>query len=620
MELKHAAAALLIAAFVLPAPAVAAPPRPHHRAIAAPLSADAQAMALFADDARREDLLDPLGRLSRGERIGPEALALVFTDTLSRNRQVSARQSLAMLAKIDRARLSPERQISYDAFAFTKHAELEWLEPDIRALAEVQPLNHFEGLQVDLPALLGAGGPLRFASEADYRDALSLHRAIGPVFDSAILRFREGMAHGTVEPKLTVRAMISQIDALIAQPVADSPFYAPVLDFPSTVPQDARAALRDDFAASVRDTVYPAYRRLRVFLNDEYLPAARDSIGLAAMNGGGELYRRLIRDHTTLALDPAAVHTLGLGEVARIQREMAKVQQELGYSGTLAGFFETIRTDPRFHPRDKAELADGYARIASAVDAQLPRFFSRVPKARLTIAPHPAYREKFEAGGTYSEGSADGSRPGVFFYNTYDLKSRFLSGMTTLYLHEGVPGHHFQISLALENASLPDFQRFDGNTAYFEGWALYSETLGYPMGLYRDPLQHWGTLDDEMLRAMRLVVDTGIHAMGWSREQAIAYMLGNSGMGRTDAAAEVDRYIAIPGQALAYKIGALTIQRLRAKAETALGARFDIRAFHEQVLGSGALPLPVLETKIDRWIAGQQTPPELPATPPAAPR
>jgi uncharacterized protein (DUF885 family) len=237
------------------------------------------------------------------------------------------------------------------------------------------------------------------------------------------------------------------------------------------------------------------------------------------------------------------------------------------------------------------------------VDALAPQYFLHLPRTPLQIQPYPAYRARFEAGGSYGQGSADGKQPGVFFYNTYDLKSRFLTGIATLYLHEGAPGHHFQISLAQENADLPDFQRFGGNTAYIEGWALYAETLGYEMGFYKDPMQHWGTLDDEMLRAMRLVVDTGIHTKGWSREQAVDYMLANSGMGRSDAQAEVDRYIANPGQALAYKIGALTIQRLRKEAERALGPRFDIRQFHDQVLGSGALPMPVLEAKVRGWIA-----------------
>ena len=397
------------------------------------------------------------------------------------------------------------------------------------------------------------------------------------VLDNAIARFREGMGSGVVESKLTVRNMIAQIDALLAQPVEQSPFYSPVQKLPSSISPAEQLRLRRAYAEAIRGKIYPAYGRLRTFLQSEYLPAARDQVGLSAMKGGPLLYRMLIEQQTTLRLDPDQVHRLGLAEVARIQREMDGVKRQLGYTGSLRQFFDRLRTDPRFHPKSREELAEGFAGVGRAVDAQIPRFFSRVPKAKLTIMAYPAFREKYEAGGSYNQGSPDGSRPGTFFFNAYDLPSRFLSGITTLYMHEGVPGHHYQISLAQEDPRLPSFQRFGGNSAYVEGWALYAETLGYEMGFYRDPRQHWGTLDDEMLRAMRLVVDTGIHAKGWSREQAIGYMLTNSGMGRTDATAEVERYIANPAQALAYKIGGMTIQRLRRKAETALGAKFDIR-------------------------------------------
>ncbi len=587
------------------APTPRAAPRPAAASPAA-RNADQRLMALFADDARRTEALQPFEQLMRGEAVDPALLAQVFTDTLSRRQLATVRQSLATLARIDRAGLSPERQVSYDAFAWARRNDLVWLQPDVRPLVAVRPMNHFDGLQTGFPALMARGGSLKYATTADYRANLALQGAIAPVFDQAILRFREGMASGVVESRLTVRNMIGQIDALLAQPLEQSPFYSPVTEFPDTVPEADRPALREAYAGMLRDTVLPAYRRLRAFLADEYLPAARDSVGLGQMKGGPELYRHLIRAHTTLALEPEEVHQLGLREVARIQQDMAEVQRELGYDGPLRTFFDTMRTDPKFHPRTREELAAGFAAVAREVAAQVPQYFARVPRTRLEIQPYPAYREKYEAGGSYNQGSADGTRPGVFFYNAYDLPSRYLTGITTLYLHEGAPGHHFQISLAQEDTSLPDFQRFGGNNAYVEGWALYAETLGYPMGFYKDPMQHWGTLDDEMLRAMRLVVDTGLHAKGWSREQAIDYMLANSGMGRTDATAEVERYIAIPGQALSYKVGALTIIRLRDKARTALGAKFDIRAFHEQILGSGALPLPVLEAKLDRWIAGQR--------------
>jgi len=251
-------------------------------------------------------------------------------------------------------------------------------------------------------------------------------------------------------------------------------------------------------------------------------------------------------------------------------------------------------------------LTKGYYAIGKAVDAKLPAYFSTIPKAKLEIRPYEPFREKFEAGGSYEQGTPDGSRPGTFYFNAYDLPSRTTPGMTTLYLHEGAPGHHFQISLAQENEALPAFMRFGGNTAYVEGWALYAETLGYDMGFYKDPIKRMGTLSDEMLRAMRLVVDTGIHSKGWTRDQSIAYMLAHSNMGKTDATAEVERYIAIPSQALAYKTGAMTIQRLRRKAEAELGDKFDIREFHAQILMTGSLPLAILEQKIDRWIASKK--------------
>jgi uncharacterized protein (DUF885 family) len=599
--MRNFGAAIVIAiATLTPVQVFAAPPPP---AAAKTNVEDQRLMLLFADDARREDALDPLSMLYREGTADAGLLAQLYTDALDSRSLASARQSLAALHRIDRNALSPERQISYDVFAINKREEVEMLQPPMRALTAVRPFNHFGGLHVEFPSLMSSEGVVPFQTEADYRRALALNTAFPTVLDNAIVQFRRGLDTGVVEPRITVENMIAQIDALLAQPVEQSPFYSPVLAFPDGVPAASREPLRQAYAATIKDSLYPAYRQLRAFLADEYLPAAQKEPGLSATKGGAELYRKLVELQTTLPLDPAEVHKLGLSEVARIKGEMEQVKQQLGYTGPLDEFFDYMRTDPRFHPKTREELADGFKAVAKAVNAQNPRFFNHVPKTPLLIQPYPAYREKYEAGGSYNQGASDASRPGIFYFNTYDLPSRFLTGTTTLYLHEGAPGHHFQISLALENTSLPAFQRFDGNTAYVEGWALYAETLGYDMGFYKDPMQHWGTLDDEMLRAMRLVVDTGIHTMGWSREQAIDYMLANSGMGRSDATAEVERYIANPAQALAYKVGALTIQRLRKKAEAELGPKFDIRDFHDQVLGSGALPLPVLEAKIDRWVA-----------------
>ena len=564
---------------------------------------DGRLMALFREVARREDALDPWGLIYRGGQPNLVALRQTFTDAPLRSRRMLVKWVLASLRRIDRTKLSPERQISYDIFLRDKRETAMWLQPDMLALVVVRPFTHFGGMHIELPSLIAKGGPLSYAGEAEYRRNLELMRIFPQVLDNAIIRFRQGIDSGVVETRLTTRNMIAQIDAILAQPVEESPFTSAVRDFPDTIPAERRDELKRLYLGVVGNEIYPVYRRLRGFLNDEYLPSAREAVGISAMKGGAGLYLRAIESQTTVKLDPEAVHQLGLGEVARIQREMDGVRQRLGFKGPLREFFDDIRSNPRYHPKTKEELAKAFADAAKAVDAQIPKYFNKVPKAKLLIEPYPAYREKFEAGGSYNQGSPDGSRPGTFFYNTYDLPSRFLTGVVTLYMHEGAPGHHFQISLAQEDATLPDFQRYGGNNAYVEGWALYAETLGYEMGFYKDPMQHWGTLDDEMLRAMRLVVDTGLHAKGWSREQAIDFMLANSGMGKSDATAEVERYIVWPGQALGYKIGALTIQRLRRKAEAELASRFDIRAFHDQVLGSGALPLPILEAKIDRWIA-----------------
>lgn len=567
---------------------------------------DSRLMALFRDAAKREDALDPWGVLYRGGKPDLPALRQTFTDAPLRARRNAVKWELGALRRIDRAKLSPERQISYDAFLFNRKEAALWLQPDMLALTAVRPFSHFGGLHVELASLMSKGGPLSWTGAPDYRRNLDLLRVFPQVLDNAVVRFRQGLDSGVVETQMTTRNMIAQIDGMLAQSMAESQFTSAVRDFPAAIPAQYHAEFKRLWEAVTEFELYPAYRRLRSFLNDDYLPAARDVVGIAAMKGGAEYYRRAIENQTTLKLDPEAVHQLGLSEVARIQREMDGVRIRLGFKGPLRAFFDDIRTNPRYHPKTKQELADAFAAAAKAVDAQVPKYFNKVPRTKLLIEPYPAFREQYEAGGSYNQGTPDGSRPGVFNYNTYDLPSRFLTGVVTLYLHEGAPGHHFQISLAQEDTSLPDFQRFGGNNAYVEGWALYSETLGYEMGFYKDPMQHWGTLDDEMLRAMRLVVDTGLHAKGWTREQGIDFMLDNSGMGRSDAIAEVERYIVWPGQALGYKIGALTIQRLRKKAEAALGPRFDIRAFHDVVLGSGALPLPILEAKIDRWIAGQK--------------
>jgi uncharacterized protein (DUF885 family) len=409
-----------------------------------------------------------------------------------------------------------------------------------------------------------------------------------------------------VQPKIVMANVVEQLNAMLADSVEGSAFYRPVTKFPDGISAADQARLKAAYAQAISSKIRPALTRMRDFIRDRYLPAARDSVGLQDMKGGPALYRYLVRSNTTTDLTPAAIHQIGLDEVQRLHREMETVKEQVGYKGTLQQFFEHIRTDPKFKPASREALQQGYVAIGKRLDATLPKFFSTLPKAPLDIRPVPALTEKGAARGSYQQGTPDGSRPGVFFFNAYDLPSRTTPGMETLYLHEGAPGHHFQISLAQENERLPDFMRFGGNTAYVEGWGLYAETLGRELGVYTDPYQYFGYLDSQLFRAIRLVVDTGIHSKGWTRDQTIQYILDNSSRGRSNATAETERFIAIPGQALAYKIGQLKISELRAKAERELGPKFDIRQFHAQVLNTGALPLQILEQKIDGWIAAKK--------------
>ncbi len=564
---------------------------------------DAKLKRLFYDSDERDLKLDPISAILRGDMRYADQFGEYFTDARIALGKRNLETDLAALKAIDRAKLTPTDRIAYDVFRNQAEINLRAYAPAILSVTRFLPFNHFGGFQTFYPDFASGKGGAPFKTVADYRNNLKRNAGYAALYPRAIALMREGMAKGIVQPKLVVTNMIAQFDALIDQGVEGSVFYAPVTMFPATVPAADQAALKAEYAAQIRDVIIPAHVKFRNFLKTEYLPKARDTVGLSAMPGGAALYAYDIETNTTLPLKAEAVHQLGLSEVARITREMEAQQAKVGYKGTLHQFFDYLRTDARFQPKSADDLRLGYEAIGKRIDARIREQFSLIPKTPLEIRPVPDYRAKSDAAGSYQQGAPDGSRPGIFYYNTYDLPTRYTWGMETLYLHEAVPGHHFQISLAQENQALPAFMRFGGNTAYVEGWALYAETLWKPLGMETDPYQRMGGLSDEMLRAMRLVVDTGIHAKGWTRDQAIQYMLDNSPMGRTDATAEVERYIAIPGQALAYKIGQLTILKLKAEAEAKQGAAFDPRAFHAEVLDTGSLPMPVLEQKLRDWMA-----------------
>ena len=601
---RHALASGAALSLVLAAnPAIA---RDHHAATeaASEMSEHDKLFALFADADERSLKLNPVGALFRGDMRYADRLGDYLTDEHLAASKADNAENLAKLAEIDRSKLSPTDQLAYDVFAYNQQREQEGYAPAILAASEVRPVNHFSGFHTFYPNFASGQSAAPFKTVEDYENNLKRHEDYIAITDRAIGKFREGMETGVYETKLTIGNVVSQLDTQLAMPVEESPFFMPVKNFPEEFSAEEKARLTAEYTVATEE-IYAAHERMRDFLRDEYMAVARDSVGLSQMKGGAELYRHMVEGTTTLPLEPDYLHELGLSEVARIKNGLEQIKQEVGFEGTLNEFFDYVRTDEQFKPESREALTQSYYDIGEQVDEKIGEYFSLVPKTPLEIKPYEEYREKFEAGGSYNSGAPDGSRPGTFYFNAYDLPSRLTTGNVTLYLHEGAPGHHFQISLAQENTDLPAFMRFGGNTAYVEGWALYSETLGYEMGFFDDPWNRYGTLQDEQLRAMRLVVDTGLHAKGWTREQAIDFMLENSGMTRTEVVAEVERYIAIPSQALAYKVGAIKIQELRKRAEDQLGEDFDIREFHAEVLDTGSLPMPVLENKIDRWIASK---------------
>jgi uncharacterized protein (DUF885 family) len=570
-----------------------------------PSAAEALA-ALFRESDEANLRRNPVQALARGDMRYADRLGDFLADAYYEAEREAARAELAALARIDRDALTPDEKVAYDVFKWQRGMELRGLEGELFAASVVRPIDHFNGFHASIAQLSSGEGIAPYKTLADYENGLKRLDDFVRALDLSIVRMEQGLEAGIVQPKLVMANVLEQLDAMLAEGVEGSSFYRPLTRFPAEVPAADQARLKAAYAEAISTEIRPALTRLRDFVRDEYLPRARDSVGLQDMKGGPALYRFLVEVSTTTELTPDEIHAIGLAEVDRLHGEMEKVKDEVGFTGTLQQFFEHIRTDPKFKPPSREWLQQSYVAIGKRLDATLPRLFSTIPRTPLEIRPVPALTEKGAARGSYQGGTPDGSRPGVFYFNAYDLPSRTTPGMETLYLHEGAPGHHFQISLAQENEALPSFMRFGGSTAYVEGWGLYAETLGRELGVYTDPYQYFGYLDSQLFRAIRLVVDTGIHSKGWSRDRTIQYILDNSSRGRSNATAETERYIAMPGQALAYKIGQLKISELRRRAEAALGPRFDIREFHAQVLMTGALPLAVLERKIDDWIASKK--------------
>jgi uncharacterized protein (DUF885 family) len=423
--------------------------------------------------------------------------------------------------------------------------------------------------------------------------------------ESYVALMRTGLREGVTIPRVVLDGVVADLDAQLVTDPTQSRFYVPFTTIPATIPEAERARLEREGAEAVRTSVLPGYRAFRDFMADEYIPAARTTLGASELPGGRAFYTHRVQMYTTLEVTPDEVHERGLAEVRRIRAEMQTIIDQTGFAGTFAGFLAFLRTDPQFYATSAEELLEKNAVVLKRMDGQLPRLFRTLPRTPYGIRPIPDYMAPKMTTAYYRPPAGDGSTAGYYYINTYDLKSRPLYEVQALSFHEAVPGHHLQNAIAMELGDVPQFRRFAGFTAFGEGWGLYAERLGLEVGFYDDPYANFGRLSYEMWRALRLAVDTGIHWKGWSRQQAIDFMAENSALALHNIVAEVDRYISWPGQALGYKMGELAIRDLRAQAERELGAAFDIRAFHDVVLGSGEVPLDVLESNVVRWIEAQ---------------
>ena len=582
------------------APSPSAPPLTASPAPAAPAASEAEIKleALFADDWEFRLRESPEFATSVGDRRYSALLADVSEEAESR-RAAERRNLLRRLEAIDRAGLERQEQISYDIYQRLTRQSLR----EFELREHLVPITNREGFHTSFPQLPDRV-PLR--NVEDYENYIARLRAFGSYTRQHIALLRGGIAAGRTLPRVVLAGFDGTLEPHIVTDPSQSLLWTPFEDFPDAVPEAERARLRAEAEGAILESVAPAYREFRDFMRDEYIPGARATLGASELPGGDELYAFLVRKYTTLDITPEEVHQQGLAEVARIRQEMAAVMRDAGFTGTHEEFLAFLRSDPQFYVGEPEELLRRTALVLKRMDGELPKLFRRLPRMSYGIKPIPDYIAPRTTTAYYSRPSGDGTRSGTYWVNLYDLKSRPLYEVEALSLHEAVPGHHLQIALQQELEGIPDFRRFAGFTAFTEGWGLYAERLGLETGFYTDPYSNFGRLTYEMWRACRLVVDTGIHAKGWSRQQAIDFMAENTALTLLNIQNEVDRYIAWPGQALAYKTGELKIRELRALAERELGGDFDVRAFHDVVLGSGAVPLTVLEENVRQFIAAER--------------
>lgn len=509
---------------------------------------------------------------------------------------------LGELSKFNREELDENDKISYDVLKDQIQTALE----AEKLHFEYLPFNQFYALPLTMGQMGSGSGSQPFKTVKDYDNWLKRVSAYSVWADTAIANFRKGINAGVVLPRALVVKMIPQMQSMVVADPKQSLFYGPVNAMPKDFPDADKKRISTAYQKAIMAEIVPTYKKLGDFLQNEYLPKSRSTSGLSAVPQGKEMYTFLVKQQTTTNKTPEEIYQTGLKEVARIRAQMDSIKNKAGFQGDLNAFFQYMRTDPKFYPyKTPQEVLGAFEKIHQTMLPSLKKMFNHTPKTPFEIRQTEAFRAA-SASAEYNQGSADGSRPGIFYVPILDAtKFNSTSGMESLFLHEAIPGHHYQISLTQENTSLPKFRRFGGHNAYVEGWALYCESLGKELNLYTDPYQHMGALGDEMHRAIRLVVDVAIHTKGMTREQAIKYMTDNEQINEEGATAEIERYMAIPGQALGYKIGALKIRELRNKYQKQLGAKFNLAEFHDQILKDGSLPLSVLENKMDAWAARQ---------------
>jgi uncharacterized protein (DUF885 family) len=510
-------------------------------------------------------------------------------------RKREAHAPLKAIKSINRARLSEIDALSYDLFQ--KRAE-EAIEGS-RFKNEYLLVNQMSGPQQSVAEILDQAPR---AKVHDYENMIARLRGVPALLDQTTALLSAGLAAGITPPRVTLRDVPDQVKSQMESDPSRNPILTAFFSFPSDFSESDKSRLRDEAAKTLSGSVIPAFTRFHEFLVEKYIPGARESIGCSALPDGKEWYAYNVRTSTTTSMTPQQIHELGISEVKRIRGEMDKLIEQTGFKGSFADFCEFLRTDPRFYYTNADSLVSAYRDIVKRADPQLAHLFGKLPRLPYGVKVVPSYAEKSQTTAYYQQGSPQVGRPGWYFVNTYALNMRPKWEMEALSLHESVPGHHLQIALAQEMEDMPEFRKNAGYTAYVEGWGLYSESLGTEMGFYTDPYMKFGQLTYEMWRAVRLVVDTGMHSMGWSRQQAIDYFMSNASKTEQDVIVEIDRYIVWPGQALAYKIGELKLKELRAYAARELGPAFDIRAFHDQVLDSGPLPLEILEKRIKAWV------------------